>query len=143
MIAMSELNPHNYPTTPEQDTNLATLLDKMNQVRTAWGKPMTVTSGLRSQADQARINPGAPQSKHLLGAACDIADDGSLRDWVLQNLQMMKDLGLFFEDFRWTKGWVHFQCLPPTSGHRIFVPSSAPPTDPDAWDGQYDPSLNG
>lgn len=148
MIAMTELNPHGYPTDAETAQNLATLLDKMNQVRSVWNKPMIVTSGLRSAADQERINPSAPKSKHLLGQACDISDpDGSLMKWVLANLQMMKDLGLYFEHFCWTHPegsgwWVHFQVVPPGSGKRIFVPSSAPNPNPGIWDGNYDPSFN-
>jgi hypothetical protein len=143
MISMSELNPNNYPTDDETAQNLSTLLDKMNQVRTAYGIPMVVTSGLRSEADQQRINPSAPKSMHLRGAACDILDkDGALLAWVLQNLPMMKSLGLHFEDFRWTSDWIHFQCLPPASGKLIFVPSSAPATAPDRWDGSYDHSLD-
>lgn len=123
MISLRELNPHSYPTTAEIDANLATLLDRINQVRTAWGKPMTVTSGLRSQADQERINPSAPRSKHLIGAACDIADaDGSLKAWVGSNLKLMEDIGLWMEDFGHTATWVHFQVFPPKSGHRIFIP---------------------
>jgi hypothetical protein len=148
MISAKELNPNNYPTSDEQSSNLSTLLDKMNQVRQAYGKPMTVNSGLRSDADQARINPSAPKSKHLLGAACDINDpDGSLWKWVMDNLDLMQQLGLYFEDPRWTHhpdnhGWVHFQILPPASGKRIFVPSSAPAMAPNFWNGQYDHSLD-
>jgi uncharacterized protein YcbK (DUF882 family) len=122
-ISIQELNPHGYDTTPEQDANLATLFDRINKVRDAWGKPMIVTSGLRSQADQQRINPSAPKSKHLLGAACDIQDtDGSLAQWVKDNMTLMEKIGFWFEDFNHTKGWVHFQVLPPASGNRVFIP---------------------
>jgi hypothetical protein len=143
MITLKELNPHDYPTTEEVESNLKDLLDKMNKVRSIYGKPMTVTSGLRSQADQERINPSAPKSKHLLGQACDVADtDGALMNWVLDHLDLMKDIGLYFEHFGYThpegKGWwVHFQSVPPASGKRIFVPSSAPNPNPSIWDGQY------
>jgi zinc D-Ala-D-Ala carboxypeptidase len=139
MISMQELNPNNYDTTDEQAANLATLLDRMNQVRTLYNIPMIVTSGLRSEADQQRINPSAPKSKHLLGCAADVQDkDGSLREWVLSNLAKMKEIGLWFEDFRYTDGWVHFQILPPLSGHIIFVPTSGPIPHPELWDGVYD-----
>jgi hypothetical protein len=123
--------------------NLMTLLEKINKVREAYGNPMTVTSGLRSQADQTRINPSAPKSNHLKGLACDIYDeDGSLMLWILDNLILMKQLGFYFEDFRWTKNWIHFQCIAPASGKRIFIPSSAPATSPDRWNGKYDPSFD-
>jgi hypothetical protein len=122
-ISMQELNPHNYPTTPEIDANLAILLDRMNQVRDAYAIPMIVTSGLRSQADQQRINPKAPKSHHLMGEAVDIADaDRKLTNWVKVNMDLMEQIGLWFEDFDHTISWVHFQCVPPKSGNRVFIP---------------------
>jgi hypothetical protein len=123
MISRQELNPKGYALTPEQTQNQATLLVAINVIRTAWGKPMTVTSGVRSPEDQWNINPGAPQSKHLLGAACDILDrDGALAAWVTANESLLAKAALWCEDTRYTKGWVHFQCLPPKSGKRFFVP---------------------
>lgn len=127
MITAAELNPHNYPTTPEIDANLAILLNRMNQVRGAYDKPMIVTSGLRSQAQQdALIQAGksnAPKSKHLTGQAVDISDrDGQLKTWVLLNIQLMIDIGFWFESFQTTTTWVHFQIVPPASGKRFFNP---------------------
>jgi uncharacterized protein YcbK (DUF882 family) len=122
-ISLQELNPHGYETTSEQDANLATLLERINKVRDAWATPMVVTSGLRSQADQARINPSAPKSKHLTGQACDIRDtDGSLAKWIQDNMLLMEEIGFWFEDFSHTNGWVHFQIVPPSSGKRVFIP---------------------
>jgi len=121
MISLSELNPHAYATTSEQDANLAILLERINKVRTAWGKPMTVTSGLRSEADQQRINPSAPRSKHLLGCAVDIADgDGSLSTWCKANEALLAGVGLWMEERQ--GGWQHFQTMPPASGHLWFKP---------------------
>lgn len=123
MIALKELNPHGYKTTAEQDANLATLLERMNKIRAAYGHPMLVSSGLRSAEDQARINPSAPKSKHLLGAACDITDgDGSLKKWIKANVSLLETVGLWCEDLKATPTWVHFQCLPPKSGNRFFIP---------------------
>lgn len=123
MITEKELNPHNYLPTKEVESNLKTLLIRMNAVRNLYGKPMVVTSGLRTLIDQARINPSAPQSKHLLGQACDISDrDGELWAWVEKHLDEMAAIGLWFEDGTYTDGWVHFQTVPPKSGKRIFVP---------------------
>lgn len=123
MISAQELNSKGYKTTPEQDANLAVLLDKVNRIRAVWGHPMTVTSGLRSAEDQARINPSAPKSKHLIGAACDISDpEGALKSWVLANIALLETVGLWCEDFASTKTWVHFQIFPPKSGKRFFIP---------------------
>lgn len=148
MIALAELNPNKYPCDPEQVTNLNILLERMNKVRTAYAKAMTVNSGLRSNADQLRINPSAPRSNHLAGSACDIKDDanGTLWFWCMANLQLLKDTGLWLEHGNYTHGskgnWVHFQIVPPKSGKRIFIPSSEPDPNPTFWDGKYDPIFD-
>lgn len=121
MISLQELNPHSYSTDSTIQENLNSLLHRINLVRLAWGKPMTVTSGLRSMEDQLRINPGALKSKHLIGAAVDILDrDGSLKAWLIQNPKILEDSGLWCEAN--TVGWVHFQVTPPKSGNRWFIP---------------------
>ena len=122
MISLQELNPHNYSTTPEIDANLQILLERVNKIRDEWGKPMIVTSGLRSQADQQRINPSAPKSHHLNGEAVDIYDpDLSLTAWLKENdSQRLVDAELWCE--QGNKDWVHFQTVPPKSGHRWFLP---------------------
>lgn len=123
MISLQELNPHNYSLTPELEANLLELQKRMNVIREAYGKPMRVTSGLRSEADQARINPGAPKSKHLNGQACDISDkDGDLWKWCMINMDLIVSTGLWLEDKDATPIWVHFQFVPPASGKRIFKP---------------------
>lgn len=119
--------------------NLDRLLVPMNKVRDAYGKPMSVNSGWRPPEVNAATPGAATHSKHMEGLAVDIADaDGAVRTWVLANLALMQELNLYFEDFRWTPGWTHFQLGGPASGKRIFVPSAARPTNPDAWDGKYD-----
>lgn len=126
-IKLSELNPHQYPTNDEIDANLLELHDKINKVRDLYGKPMTVTSGLRSQELQNQLivdgKSNASKSKHLTGQACDILDESrELRDWVIANIDKMEDIGFWFEDFDHTPIWVHFQIVPPLSNKRIFIP---------------------
>lgn len=122
-ISMKELNPHSYPTTIEQQANLDKLLQALNTIRNTYAVPMIVTSGLRSEEDQARINPSAPKSKHLLGQAADISDkDGKFWTWCMNNMSLMEQLGVYFEDKKSTPTWVHIQIVPPKSGKRIFLP---------------------
>lgn len=129
--------------TQEISDNLDRLLIPMNKVRDAYGKPMKVNSGWRPPEINGTTPGAAAHSKHMIGLAVDIADaDDGLMHWVLENLDLMKQLGLYFEDFRWTPTWTHFQLGPPSSGKRIFVPSSAPASAPDRWDGKYDSSFN-
>lgn len=119
--------------------NLDRLLVPMNKARDAYGHPMVVNSGWRPPAINAATPGAAAHSKHMVGLAVDIADpNGDVRRWVLANLDLMQELCLYFEDWKWTPGWTHFQLGGPASGKRIFVPSTAAPTAPTAWDGKYD-----
>lgn len=126
-IKLEELNPHNYPMTDEIKSNINELHEKINKVRDLYGKPMIVTSGLRSiEQQQSLILDGksnAIKSKHLTGQAVDIKDtDGALRDWIIANMDKMEEIGFWFENFKDTPTWVHFQTCPPRSGNRIFIP---------------------
>lgn len=131
MISLKELNPHNFPTNPEIDGNLAILLERVNKIRSEWGKPMIVDSGLRSMEDHLRIyrekgitDPSKipMKSKHLIGAAVDISDPNlEITDWLKENnSQRLIDAELWCEDGN--KNWVHFQIYPPASGNRWFKP---------------------
>jgi uncharacterized protein YcbK (DUF882 family) len=120
MITLKELNPKNFPVSEVQSKNLAILLERMNKVRTAYGKVMIVTSGLRSIEDHKRIykEMGIAEDKipmgsnHLKGAACDISDaDGKLFDWVKANEKLMASIGLWMEEKDSHKR-VHFQIFP-------------------------------
>lgn len=129
--------------TKEVSDNLDKLLGAMNQVRSAYGSPMRVSSGWRPAAVNSSIAGAAKKSNHMLGLAVDILDrDGKLREWVLSNLDLMQSLGIYIEDFRWTPTWVHFQIAPTRSGKRIFIPyadaKKNPMTAPNAWSGTYD-----
>lgn len=143
MISKDELlkgRDQQYPDdyTQEISDNLDKLLIPMNQIRTAWGNPMVVDSGWRPPSINAATPGAALHSKHMLGLAVDISDEnGSLWAWVLQNLDLMKQFGIFFEDKRWTPTWTHFQLGAPASGKRIFVPNTSRPMAPNDWDGKY------
>lgn len=130
----------------EIQENLLTLHERINVIRTAYGKPMRVNDGFRRSKDTPKN--GAKKSKHLLGAAIDIDDDdkGTFWNWVKNNLELFQEVGIWIEDPRWTHGavgtWIHCQILPPASGKRIFVPSTAPASAPKLWDGIYDKKLD-
>jgi len=126
-ITKKELNPHNYTLTEEQKPNFERLFEIMNEIRKAYGNPMVITSGLRNDQDQARIDGAAGRiprkSMHLLGAACDVWDrDGLLWKWCMNNMKLLEKLDIYLEDKSFTPTWVHFQILPPKSKKRIFIP---------------------
>lgn len=103
--------------------NLEDLIRKVNAL--GYKPPMKATSCLRSIKDQQRINPKAMGSSHLYGCAVDIADpDGKLANWLqidTGNLALINN-GLWMEDPKSTKGWVHLQTYTPKSMNRIFKP---------------------
>lgn len=120
----------------EHQDNLEVLLERINKVRYAWGRPMIVTSGYRSMKDQIRIYKAlavqrnvpydeskVPMgSKHLSCAAVDISDkDGKLYEWVQANEKLMEEIGLWMEA-KDDQARVHFQIFPPRSGNRFFNP---------------------
>lgn len=118
--------------TPEIQDNLNTLLERLNLVRDAYGKPMVSTSGLRTMADHLRIYAAKGitdhskipmKSRHLYGMADDISDPKQeLQAWCKANEAKLAEIGLWMEDFSVTTNWCHFQIVPPASGRRFFMP---------------------
>jgi uncharacterized protein YcbK (DUF882 family) len=112
--------------------NLMILLERINKIRDAYGKPMTVTSGLRTMEDHLRIyrekgitdiNRIPMKSRHLYGQAVDISDPKQeLQKWCLANVKLLEEVGLWMEDFSATPNWCHFQVVAPGSGNRFFKP---------------------
>lgn len=140
-MGREKLYPQDYTKAIHQ--NLLVLLRKMNMIRKTYNKPMIVTSGWRPQAINATTKGAAKNSKHVSGLAVDIKDtDSALWNWCMENLEMIQGLGLYLEDKRYTKTWVHFQLGAPSSGLRIFKPHSGTMPNPELWDGQYDSKFN-
>lgn len=82
-----------------------------------------MSSGYRNPEHNAKVG-GAAKSNHMTGNAIDIADyDRRLARYVLKYTDRLVKAGLYCEDFRATKNWVHFQNVPPKSGNRFFIPS--------------------
>lgn len=116
--------------------NLHYLLDAMNTLEKAYGKPFKVTSGYRTMKDHVRIyreinakrkeQKKTPfviplKSNHLIGLAADIFDPKQdLKLWVSENLHFCEDLNLYMERFDQCPNWIHFQRVAPASGNRFF-----------------------
>lgn len=126
----------------ELQDNLDKFLKAMNVIRTAYGKPMIVSSGYRSKDRQIEIYANKAvkgefpfqnkvfemkkvplSSCHLYCLACDISDPNKqLQKWVKEHVSLLEQEGLYCEDFAYTSTWVHFQIQAPKSGKRFFVP---------------------
>jgi hypothetical protein len=94
------------------------LLDALERVRAHYGHPMPVNSGVRCPAHN-KAEGGAPKSAHMEGKAADVADPQGHLASILTDLVCEK-LGIWIEDPRFTKGWVHVQVRPVAS--RRFRP---------------------
>lgn len=82
-----------------------------------------VSSGWRP-AKINQLTPGAAlKSKHMTCQACDLYDpDGDIDEWALEHPGVLERIGLWQEHPSATKGWAHFQIVPPRSGKRVFYP---------------------
>lgn len=127
MITLAELNKKGLATDSITESNLKVLCERLNKIRALWGKPMIVTSGLRSAAEQSNLikagKSSATKSKHLSGCAADISDPtGELKAWLKANPKILEDACLWCEAAEDTPTWCHLQCVPPRSGNRWFKP---------------------
>lgn len=138
MTIRDQLNKNHYPTTKEIEDNLDHLAMVLEQIQEAYGSPLVITSGLRNEAKQIAIYTQKNKireaqgltpihvpmgSEHLHGRAADVADsDGKFWNWCMINMQLMVELGIYFEDKKSTPTWTHCQTVPPKSGKRIFMP---------------------
>jgi len=122
-----------YPLSEEQEANLVKLLTAINPIREAWGRSMTVSSCYRPAAINAKVPGAAKASAHMMCQAVDIVDkDGKLAEWILNNLDLLEQNGLYLESPDYTyivnsqnirqDGWVHLDIRGPKSGKRIFIP---------------------
>lgn len=122
----------------EHQDNTYKLLIQISILLTRFGELRGINSGYRSMehhlaiyaqknADRAKqglsplVIPMA--SKHLIGAAVDLEDrDGKFKAWVLKNIGVLEELGIYCERFSDCPTWLHVQILSPKSGNRIFIP---------------------
>lgn len=126
-----------YMKLPEvQQTNIMRLIQKVNALLDEFGEVRSVTSGYRTMADHQRIYKeineknvklGKPVikvpmgSKHLVGAAVDLADaDDRLKKFCTED--MLKKHELYMEHPDYTDTWCHLQIIKTASGNRIFKP---------------------
>lgn len=129
--------------TPEIEHNAAETVRRANLLLTAASADTAcaaliassknlVASGWRPPGVNAATANAAKLSKHMTGQALDIHDSPTLRvlaRWALSptGLAALEEIGLWCERPQWCPSWLHVQTVPPKSGARFYVPSSAPP----------------
>jgi len=85
------------------------LVDKLNQIREAYGKPIGLTNAFRCPIHNAAVG-GAKASKHMFGFAADVADGkGDFAKWIASRLD---HFDVWIEEPTQTIGWCHVQCVP-------------------------------
>lgn len=120
--------------TPERQKNAKKLLfavEALERVMLADGivfpnSPVTKSGvsgntlgGFRPQV----CSQGAKRSLHKEGLAVDRYDPlGKIDAWCVANLSKLEASGIWIESPVCTQGWSHWQCVPPKSGRRIFLP---------------------
>ena len=126
MISKAEIlmgRDKDYPLDAEMQANLQKLLTAVNLFRKHYGKPMTVSSGYRPAAINAKVKGAAKKSNHMRCLAVDFKDtDGLIDKFCMDNLHILEACGLWLEHPEATPNWCHLQCVPPKSGNRVFKP---------------------
>ena len=66
---------------------------------------------------------GAPDSNHKIALAWDRFDPSNeIDNWCMANLPALAACGIWLEHPDKTPTWSHWQCVPPRSGNRVFMP---------------------
>jgi len=87
-----------------------------------------VASGWRPRGVNAKTANAGKKSNHIAALAIDIEDTKN-RDfarWCAKNPDRLAAHGLYCERLEWTPTWVHLSPVPPASGKRFYIPSTAP-----------------
>jgi hypothetical protein len=119
--------------TAEINKNAQVTVAKANELLERAGRSDIdqVASGWRPAAVNDATANAARSSRHLTAEAVDLPDaDRTLAGWCVDNLDTLKEIGLWMEDPRWTPTWIHLQIVPPKSGKVVYIPSTKPPLDP-------------
>ncbi|MDW8347625.1 MAG: D-Ala-D-Ala carboxypeptidase family metallohydrolase [Bacteroidia bacterium] len=117
------------PITPKMEENLNNLLKAINSLLTHYKKNIKISSGYRPASINNAVG-GATNSAHQTCEAVDIVDNNrEFAIYCLDNINLLKKLGLYMEDPRWTPTWVHLQIRPTKSGKIVFIPNNQPPLD--------------
>ncbi len=107
-----------YPLSADLEINLTKLLEAVNKLRAAYGKPMYVSSGYRP-GHYNKDAGGATNSAHCLCMAVDFHDvDGAIKSWITEDI--LVECGLWQESPQSTPTWVHVQIRP--THNRVFNP---------------------
>lgn len=102
-----------YPIDSDQERNMNVIIQKANALLDRFGEYRACTSGYRPAELNSAVVGASKTSKHIRCLAIDLEDiDGRLKKFILDNVQILEELGLWMEDPEKTKTWVHIQSIP-------------------------------
>ena len=109
--------------TAQMRSDAATVVSRANALLERFGEDRPITSGWRPEAVNRAVPGAALRSNHTRCLAVDISDpDGDLDEWCVNHPLLLEDMGIWLEHPATTKGWSHWQIVPPRSGNRVFYP---------------------
>lgn len=97
-------NIDNNPTNTEIIDNINYTMERLDEIREKYGKPIIITSGYRCQELNKKVG-GKPNSFHLKGLAADLKYSVELWTFLTQHAKFDK---LILETSKSTK-WIHCQ----------------------------------
>lgn len=115
--------------TPDRVDNAEFLLEHVNRLLSAYGKPLPINPNTKTNISGATFGgfrpqscpQGAPGSSHKDGEGVDVYDpDNALDDWLTDGI--LAAYGLYREAPDATPGWCHLTRRAPKSGKRTFRP---------------------
>lgn len=111
-----------FPPCDDYKKNATDLLDKLSQLETDYGKPLTLTGGYRPREINWTVDGSKPGDAHESCRGADLRDTNEdLSIWCMNNLNKLETIGLWLEAPSSSKNHVHVQTYPPHSGRRVFI----------------------
>ena len=108
-------NINNNPTNPEIIDNINYTMERLDEIREKYGKPIIITSGYRCQELNEKVG-GKSNSFHLKGLAADLKYSVELWTFLTQHAKFDK---LILETSKSTK-WIHCQFSKENERNQIF-----------------------
>lgn len=111
-----------YPLNEELMTSALDLVDRLNKLQEHYPDSFVITSGYRPPEINETIKGARTGDAHETCRGVDLRDwNLMLSEFLLDNLELLEEIGLWMESPSSAKDHVHLQSYPPKSGNRVFI----------------------